>query len=276
MSTTTAFPADPEPSPPTNRPSPESTDVIAYAEAQENLRSLALKVGVISTALAVATLADVFLAIPAFNGVLGESEILSFFCAVAFVVIAVGSALTGGREWRHGNRAASYAAAAAVLLLIAGLMVLRITAAGINSSSVAFEGAIATEDGALTEVPIAVVFATLMLATSILAALDGYHLTVPKKVKALRALSSAERAAAGEIVRKEAEQTRLIEDLGAAEGKVERIDEELDIALRSNQALARELQELARTEIARHLGSPTATSNLDLPLSRPATITITD
>jgi hypothetical protein len=84
-------------------------------------------------------------------------------------------------------------------------------------------------------------------------------------------LNAATREATDEVVVKRAEQVRLQEDLAIAEGKVERIDEELDIALRSNQAFARELQELARTEIARHLGSPTATSNLDLPLTRPAT-----
>lgn len=248
-------------------------DIYAYAEAHAAVRYRAIPITITTLLLIVAGLADVAMAIPAFNGVLGQSPILSFVCGVAFVSIAIGAAINAGRELKHGNRVAVYAAGVAVLLLISGLLVLRITAAGINSSAVAFEGSAPTQDGALAEVPVAIVFAALMLATSLLAAIDGFLLTVPRAVKNLRILTQNQLHTDSQITSTDAELTRHVENLQMAEGRIQHLDQDLQDALAGLEAFSRELQEFARTEIARQLGSPVATSGLEVPLTRPATIT---
>lgn len=248
------------------------SDIHAYAEAHAAVRYRAIAITITTLLLIVAGLADVAMAVPAFNGVLGQSPILSFVCGVAFVSIAIGAAINAGRELKHGNRVAVYAAGVAVLLLISGLLVLRITAAGINTSTVAFEGSAPTQDGALAEVPVAIVFAALMLATSILAAIDGFLLTVARPVKDLRILTQNQQHTDSQITSTHAELTRHVENLQMAEGRILHLDQDLQEALKGLEAFGRELQELARTEIARHLGSPAATSGLDVPLTLPATI----
>jgi len=248
-------------------------DVHAYAEARARRRTKVVPIGITTLLLIVAGLADVALAIPAFNGVLAQSPVLSLICGVAFVSIAIGAAVSAGRELKHGHRLAVYAAAAAVLLLITGLLVLRITAAGVNTSAVAFEGSAPTHDGALAEVPVAIVFAALMTATSILAAIDGYLLTVPREVRSLRTLTRHQHRNSSAIAPREAELRRHVENQAMAEGRIEHLPDDLRDALDGLEAFARELQEVARVEIARHLGSPAATSGLDVPLTRPATIT---
>ncbi|MDL9978645.1 hypothetical protein [Microbacterium candidum] len=258
---------------PADPPDARTPDVHAYAEARTRLRSRVVPIGITTILLAVAGAADVTLAIPAFNGVLGQNPLLSFVCGVAFVAIAIGAAVNAGRELRHGNRVAVYAAGAAVLLLITGLLVLRITAAGINSSAAAFEGSTPTQNGALAEIPVAIVFAALMLATSILAAIDGYLLTVPRQVKNLRALGQEQDRLRAAIATTDAELTRHVENTAMAEARIEHLPEDLQNALDGLEAFARELQELARTEITRLLGSPTATSGLDNPSTKPATVT---
>lgn len=248
-------------------------DVHSYADARVLRRALVIPIVITTALLIVAAFADVILAIPAFNGVLGESPVLSLFCGIAFVSIAIGAAVNAGRELKHGNRFAVYAAGLAVLLLVGGLLVLRITAAGINTSAAVFEGSTPTEDGALAEIPVAIVFAALMIATSILAAIDGYLLTVSRQVKNLRVLTRSQQRNAAQIASTEAELTRHVENLGMAEGRIRHLDRDLEEAIEGLQSFARELQEIARTEIARHLGSPTATSGLDVPIALPATTT---
>lgn len=249
------------------------SDIHAYAEAHAAVRYRAIPITIATLLLIVAGLADVTMAVPAFNGVLGQNPVLSFVCAVAFVLITIGAAVNAGRELKHGNRVAVYAAGVAVMLLISGLLVLRITAAGINSSDVAFEGSSPTQNGALAEVPVAIVFATLMLATSILAAIDGFLLTVPRTVKSLRVLTQNQQHTDSQITSADAELTRHVENLQMAEGRIQHLDQDLQDALDGLEAFARELQELARTEIARYLGSPPTTSGLEVPLTRPAAIT---
>lgn len=269
MSTITAPPAPAE-APRDPAQSAMLVDTRAYTDARQ---SVVAKTAVTTVLLVVASLADVFLAIPAFNGVLGASTFFSFVCGVAFVAIAVGAAVTAGSELKRGNRLTTYAASGAVLLLITGLLVLRITAAGINESAVAFEGATQEGDAALAELPVAIVFATLMLATSIFALIDGYLLTPDPRVRSLRVLDATEHRLAAESASLEAEEARLEENIAIAEERITRLAADEQDALAGLEAFARELQELARVEIARHLGAPTATSGLDTPSTHPATIT---
>lgn len=249
-----------------------SPDVRAYTAARRAAARSAPAIVITALLLIAGGLADVFLAVPAFNGVLGESPVLSWGCAIAFVALAIGASVTAGRGLKNGNIAVVSAAAVAVGLLIVGLLVLRITAAGINDSAIAFEGATQGADGALAELPIAIVFAALMLATSILGAIEGYLITTPQSVKSLRALDAELAQVAGELAVAEAEETRLVENVAIAEERIVHLDDDLRHALQGLRAFARELQELARTEIVRHLGTPSATSGLDLPLAHPATI----
>lgn len=267
----------------THTPAPESSGqdrsgttgepaVIVYAEALRPLTKMTPEIAIITAFLVVAGFADVVLAVPAFNGVLRESPVLSYICSIGFVVISIGAAINIGRALRRGARPMFYAATVAVLLIISGLLVLRVTAANVNASTATFEGSTATQDSALAELPIAIVFALLMLATTILAAVEGYLLTPSAQVTSFRVLSAEARHLDAEIAFKEAEKLRLVENGEMAEERIERLGDDLQQALAGLEAFARELQELARVEVARHVGNPVATSGLDLALARAAAL----
>jgi len=216
--------------------------------------------------LAGIALADVVLAVPAFNAALRSWAGFSVLCAIAFSLVTVLAAFTSGREHRRGNPRLAIAAGAAAVAVIAGLFTLRLFAAGQLADTVAYEGGTAQGDGVASELVMATVLATLMGATAVLAWLDGRDLTATPDETALRQTDTSLAEKAAEVGQTEGVIEREKADRATAVYELRRIDADLAEALRALDALALELAELARYEVARHLGDPGATSGLDRPI----------
>lgn len=216
--------------------------------------------------LGIAAGADVALAVPAFDGVLRGWTATSIGCAIAFVIVTVLAAHSSGRELKLKRRALAIVAGSATVGLIAAIFVLRIAAASLRASAV-YGGAAQPTNSAANEVPIAIVMAVLMLATSAMAWIDGY-ITTPRHEEAqLRTVDGALVVAQTEWGINEGTVTRLVEDRDMAQYQLARVPLDLEDALHGLDAAMRELQELARIEIATALGNPPATSELDNPLA---------
>lgn len=209
--------------------------------------------------------ADIVLAIPAFDGVLRGWTGTSIFCASAFAVITVLAAFSSGHELKLDHRGLAIVCASATIALIAAIFELRIFAASLQASAL-YGGAAQPTNAAANEVPIASVMAALMIATSAIAFVDGWITTPLRQVTQLRTLDTALTAAGIALAIGEGQVARLDEDLAMAEYQLAHIDIDLEDAFHGLDAAMRELQELARTEIARNLCRPAATSHLDLPL----------
>lgn len=242
------------------------------AKPDFSTRVAALGIGRISVlrivGLAVAGFADVALAVPAFNGVLRGSTWLSLGCAIAFSVITVLSAYSSGREAKLRRPGLAVLAAVASVGFIAGLFVLRILAAFLQGSSqgVGYEGAGQQTDTVTPEVWTAVVFALLMLGTSAVAFIDGFATTQRPEAAELRILDAHLATAEDDVAVGRGLVTRLVEDSAMAEYQLARIDTDLEQERHELDSIARELRELARHEVVKHLGSPEAASGLDLAL----------
>lgn len=210
---------------------------------------------------------DIFLAIPAFNGLLRGEPWQSLICATAFALVAVSAAFSSGVLFTQEKRVISAVAAVATVAMVAALFFLRIQAAAVNSSSISYEGGTAVEDEVGAEIGIAVVLAVAMLATAVIAWVDGYKITLTPAEAHLRSLERRLATSNVTVAGLEGSLVRLNENQAMAEIRLERLPEERDEAIRGLEAFTCELRELARTEVATHLGNPTATSGLDLPLS---------
>ena len=210
---------------------------------------------------------DTFLAIPAFNGLLRGEPWQSLICAVAFALIAVSAAYSSGVMFRQGKKPISILAGLASVAMVVALLFLRIQAAAVNSTAAVFEGAAPAHDEAAAEVGIAIVLASAMLATAVLAWVDGYKITLTPAQALLRSLDRRLESANTLVADLEGSLVRLTENEAIAELRLQRLPEERDEAIRGLRAFNRELRELARTEIAVHLADPTATSGLDRPLA---------
>lgn len=210
---------------------------------------------------------DTFLAIPAFNGLLRSEPWQSWICAVAFSLIAVSSAYASGVLFKQDKKPTSYLAAVATIAMVIALFFLRVQAAAINSSTTGYEGAAPVHDEAAAEVGIAIVLAAAMFATAVLAWVDGYKITLAPAEALFRNLDQSLTRTDTRVANLEGTHVRLNENQAMAELRLQHLPTERDGALRGLEAFARELRELARTEVATHLGDPTATSGLDLPLS---------
>lgn len=210
---------------------------------------------------------DTFLAIPAFNGLLRGEPWQSWICAIAFSLIAVSAAYTSGVMFKQEKKPMSYLAAIATIGMVTALFFLRVQAAAVNSSTTGYEGGAAVRDEAGAEVGIAVVLAVAMFATSVLAWVDGYKITLTPAETLFRSLEMRLTSTNTQVAALEGEHVRLNENQAMAELRLQHLPAERDEALRGLGAFARELHELARTEVAIHLGDPTATSGLDLPIS---------
>lgn len=210
---------------------------------------------------------DTFLAIPAFNGLLRGEPWQSWICAVAFSLITVSSAYASGVLFKQNKRPASYLAAVATIAMVIALFFLRIQAAAINSSTTTYEGGTAAHDEAAAEVGISIVLAAAMFATAVLAWVDGHKTTLTPAEALFRSLDHRLTRSNTLVAELEGDEVRLNENQAMAELRLQHLPAERDEALRGLEAFTLELRELARTEIATHLGNPTATSGLDLPLS---------
>ena len=250
-------------------PSGDAADVVARADGI-HARAAVLhprRFPVLRTTLLVGiALADVVLAVPAFNAALRSWTGFSVVCAIAFSLVTVLAAFTSGREYRRGHARLSVAAAAAAIAVIAGLFLLRLFAAGQLADTVAYEGGTAAGDEMASELVMATVLAVLMGATAVLAWLDGRDLTPSRDESALRQTNTALEAKSGQVAALEGVVEREKADRATAVYELRRIDPDLADALRALDALALELVELARYEVARHLGDPAATSGLDRPI----------
>lgn len=242
------------------------------AKPDISTRVAALGVGRLSVVrivgLAVAGFADVALAVPAFNGVLRGSTWLSLGCAIAFSAITVLSAYSSGREAKLRQRGMAALAAIASVGFIAGLFVLRILAAFLQGSpqGVGYAGSGQQADTVTPEIWTAVVFALLMLGTSAVAFIDGFATTQRPEAAELRVLEAHLAEAEDDVAVGSGLVTRLVEDSAMAEYQLARIDTDLEQERHELDSIARELRELARHEVVKHLGSPEAASGLDLAL----------
>ncbi|WP_314475054.1 hypothetical protein [uncultured Microbacterium sp.] len=210
---------------------------------------------------------DTFLAIPAFNGLLRGEPWQSWICAIAFALISVSSAYAAGVLYKQSKRRLSFVALVASVVMVIALCILRVQAASINSSSTGYEGGAALHDEAAAELGIAFVLALAMLALIGLAWIDGFKITLAPAEELFRELEQKLAAANTEVAGLEGEHVRLNENQTIAELRLQHLPDERKEALLGLQSFADELRELNRTEIVIHLGNPTATSGLDLPLT---------
>lgn len=237
------------------------------SRASASSRSRATARGWALAVLVFAGAMDIFLAIPAFNGLLRGEPWQSLICATAFALVAVSAAFSSGVLYTQEKKAISAVAAAATVAMVVALFFLRVQAAAVNSSTISYEGGAVPEDEVGAELGIAIVLAVAMLATAIIAWVDGYKITLTPAEAHLRDLERRLVTSNALVADLEGSFVRLDENQAMAELRLERLPDERDEAIRGLQAFTRELRELARTEVATHLGNPTATSGLDLPLS---------
>lgn len=216
--------------------------------------------------LAVAVVIDAVLAIPAFNAVLGDAEILSWLCAFGFSLLTVGTAYRGGHEARLRGRALSAILAAASVALIVAVFVMRMSAAAIQSAAAPSYAGAPRSSAASTDLVLAVVMALVMLAGSIAAWVDGFRATKSPEAAAYEASQAHLTALETDRGECAASCSRLVDEAAWATYQLDRVDRDLAEALQGLDALATELQAHARFEIARVLGDPGATSGLDLPI----------
>lgn len=232
----------------------------ASSRSRSTARAWALAVLIFAGAM------DIFIAIPAFNGLLRGEPWQSLICATAFALISVSAAFSSGAMFTQRKRPISIVVALATVAMVIALFFLRVQAAAVNSSTLDYEGGTGPEDGVGAELGIAVALAVAMLAVAMLAWVDGYKITLTPAEALFRHLERRLASSNVTVAELEGSLVRLNENQAMAEIRLDRLPEERDEAIRGLHAFNRELRELARTEVAIHLGNPTATSGLDLPL----------
>lgn len=216
--------------------------------------------GIAFAILAVAAAVDVPLAKATFDLALELPELVSWTVAAGVTAIAVTGAWKSGASLNRGRLGEAIGAAAVPVTIAIGLFVLRWNAHVFASETAAWEGATSesTIDVASEQV-LAIVMLLFFLATSVLALYDGLHLTDDAGA---RVRSTAARLAEVEakVVVEEGRLARLEEETakGVQILRQTAIDEKH--ALAALDARRSELKAWARTEIARFLGDPVATS----------------
>ena len=202
--------------------------------------------------------ADVWLAIPAFNRILGGDPLASFFCAAVFAAVTTLAAFVSGNEAKYPRKAVAILVGAVPVALVIGLFILRIYAGSLEVT--VSLGAAEPENPVLKELPIAIGMAILMLAVSALAWADGYATShsghVRRLVNIAKQLTKAKRREAAKLGMVE----RLTVEREFGERAIVEIEVQLQEALDHYQALARQLQEYAQTQITIAVGNPTMTS----------------
>lgn len=219
-------------------------------------------------ALAVITAADLVLIKSTLDHVLRLQEAASWVAAVGLTAAAVFLAFRHGAQCRitqaEGPTPASTAQVTALTLgwvaLGVGLFWLRWNAASFTPAAAQYDGTTAgpTDRQDHTEKLLAVVLATIYLATGVLAWLDGYKLT-NRAATALRRAHRALDRINPLVADKTARVTRLAEHQTIHEHDLDTIEAQRLIAHDARRALATELKEHARVQLAANLGDPEAT-----------------
>lgn len=235
-------------------PHPRTTD------PREERGPRTFRLGLALAILAIAAAVDVPFAKATFDLALELPELVSWTVAAGLTAIAVTGAWKSGASLNRGRLGEVIGAAAVPVTVAVGLFVLRWNAHVFANETAAWEGTTSqsTIDVASEQV-LAIVMLHFFLATSVLAFFDGLHLTDDAGA---RVRSTAARLA-------EVEAKKVVE-----EGRLVRLEEETakgvqilrQTAIDEKHALAAldsrrdELKAWARTEIARLLGDPAATS----------------
>ena len=251
----------------------------APEKADESVSSYRLSRFLDFLVIAVITLAgDLPLITTTFNRVVRDNPAISWGLGIALTLASVMLALTAGVYARKSVTLPSSARANAAvtslltlgwLLLGIGLFTLRWNAAQFAPAVVAYEGAADTAVAeAAKEQLLAVVLATVYVATGVLAAIDGYKNTNPAAA-AMRAARAKRDKILPHLQSQEARVARLSENLAVATREYTKLPDERAIALKAREALAAELKAYARVLMAIHLGDPAATGLVRPPDEAP-------
>jgi hypothetical protein len=246
--------------PPHTAPSPPPPPHPRTTDPREGRGPRAFRLGLALAILAVAAAVDVPLAKATFDLALELPEVVSWTVAAGVAAIAVAGAWKSGASLNRGRLGEAIGASAVPITVAVGLFVLRWNAHVFASATAAWEGS--DSESAIdvaSEQVLAIVMLLFFLATSVLAFFDGLHLTDDAGARV--------RSTAGRLAEVEANQV-------VEEGRLARLEEETakgvqilrQTAIDEEHALAAldarrdELKAWARTEIARLLGDPAATS----------------
>lgn len=213
--------------------------------------------------LAIASLVDVALAKNAFDVSLRLPEWLSWFVAIGVGLIAVSAAFGAGIQTRRRAFPMAVAMGLAVVLIAAALYVLRAGTAAAGSSP-AFETTSEPLTGSTNESILAPVMLLIFLAVAVLAFADGWRLSDPDR-SAYWALTELLDETASAHADKTGRVVRLHEEISGQLAVFHRIDADRAVALAALKAVADELREWSRIEIARELGDPRSTSAIHNP-----------
>lgn len=211
--------------------------------------------------LALISVADLFFVKGTLDPLIGQAEFFSWAVATTVALLSVVAAVQAGRYTRK-YRATGHDRGVALGLLVAwaalgvGLFVMR-WIAGDLTTHVVFDGGTATNESA-THHLMALVLATVHLATGATAFLSGYALTNPEGF-ALRTARQMHRKVLRLLPETEATYTRLATNLGARLSEMAEAREAAETAKAVRRAVAAHVQAVARARIAQHLGSPEGT-----------------
>lgn len=213
--------------------------------------------------LALVSVADLFFVKSALDPLLGEAETISWLVAFALAALGVVAPVQAGRSARV-HQATGHDGALALALLVVwallgvGLFVLR-WKAGDLTVTVQYEGDTGSDDtAAQAHHLMAIVLATLHVATGVTAFVSGYHLTNPVAF-ALRTARWAHVRVQRRLGPAEALLQRVVWNLGARVSDMTEAEQAAATARRTRQAVAAHVQAVARARIAQHLGDPSAT-----------------
>lgn len=193
---------------------------------------------------------------------IGQDEILSWLVAGALGVLSAVLPLHAGvhaRTFRAVGHGWVHAVGLTVtwLLLGVGLFWLRWAAADLNPGDLIADPD-AVQRAASGHHVMAVVLATLYLATGAAAAVGGYRLTNPEAT-ALRAARQVLRRIDAALGPAEAAYARLLAAVAARVADLADADSAAETAREIRRAVAEQVQAVARVRIAQHLGDPPAT-----------------
>ncbi|GAA4535254.1 hypothetical protein [Pseudonocardia xishanensis] len=193
---------------------------------------------------------------------IGQDEILSWLVAVALGVLSAVLPLHAGAHART-FRAVGHGWVQALgltvtwLLLGAGLFWLRWAAADLNPGDLIADPD-AIDRATSAHHVMAVVLATLYLATGAAAAVGGYRLTNPE-ASALRMARAALRRVEAALGPAEAAYARLLDAVAARTADMTDADPAAETARQLRRAVADHIRAVARVRIAQHLADPSAT-----------------
>lgn len=219
--------------------------------------------------LVLASFVDVALAKTTLNLALRLPEPISWAIAICLGLVAVAAAFTAGIMHRKRQALMTAIATAGTLLIALALFTLRL-GSGSAETGGSYEGAEAATSTGASESVLAPVMLLIFLATSALAFIDGWRLTDPDRQNYLELLNEMEQAR--DTVSAQAGRVRHLQILRDQRvNEIANVDRDRRNALLAREALADQLQEWARIEVARVLGDPRATSGIHTPAPRVTT-----